>query len=178
MATSENSCVDNYSIPQGPAGPQGVQGLTGPVGLTGPQGTQGIQGPSGTSKIDINIQDAENPYTDILSTSELDVAYFILPTSFGATQFKVITSTLAFNAAVSIKVTLYQVAGSGALTEAGSVTIATTPQTTAFHKFSIDGDSSLTLPATETMMKLTVEMIQGTPTAGTQEARIYAFEMR
>lgn len=180
MATSENSCIDNYSLPQGPAGPQGIQGNTGPIGLTGPQGQQGVQGAQGEHKIDINIQEGNNPYTDIITTAEEDTAFFIFPgtTTFSVTSLKVITSAIAFNATVSLTIKLYEVASSGTTTLAGTV-ITTTPSSTATtHQFGINTISSLTMPANEAMMKLTVQMTTGTPTAGSQEARVYALELK
>ena len=60
MATSENHCIDNYSLPRGPAGPQGIQGVQGPTGPIGEDGLPGPQGSQGGNKLDINIQGNED----------------------------------------------------------------------------------------------------------------------
>lgn len=67
MATSENHCTDNFSLPRGPIGPTGLRGPKGEKGDNGPQGPQGPQGPAGENKIDINIQSKGNPYSSVIA---------------------------------------------------------------------------------------------------------------
>ncbi|MAH44656.1 hypothetical protein CMI37_02455 [Candidatus Pacearchaeota archaeon] len=185
MATSENNCIDNYSLPQGPAGPQGTQGLQGPTGPIGLDGAPGPQGRDGKNKIDINIQGNDLPYSEITTTAstEVDVAYFIFPgtTTFTpVTAFKIMTSLLAYSATTTIRCTLYEISTSGATTSAGSVDLELTspPVPLNQHKFMIGTCSQLSLPTSEAMMKVTVQFLNNGYNPGNIEARIYAFEMR
>jgi hypothetical protein len=186
MATSENNCIDNYSLPRGPAGPQGPQGIQGPAGPVGLDGLPGPQGKDGSNKIDINIQGNDKPYTDITTTAstEIDAAYFIFPgtATFTATSFKIITSLLANSATTKIRCTLYQINSTGTTTSAGTVDLTLIPVTRAGgntqHKFMIGTCTQLSLPATEAMMKITVQFLDYGYSPGNREARVYAFEMR
>ena len=67
MATSENNCTDNFSLPRGPLGPKGPRGPSGTIGPIGTVGPQGITGPAGENKIDINIQSGGRPYGNVTS---------------------------------------------------------------------------------------------------------------
>jgi len=178
MATSENNCTENYSLPQGPQGPIGETGATGPAGPTGPTGPAGPQGPSGASKIDINIQQGDNPYTNVDATGSTQVmAYFIFPGTsvFAASTFKVLGSILSPSGDMEVAVRLYQIEATGNEILAGTATL--TGQTGNSHEFKIGVDSSLTLPSAEGMMKITAA-VDTTPITGSREARIYAAELR
>ena len=185
MATSENHCIDNYSLPQGPAGSQGIQGIQGPAGPIGLDGSAGPQGKDGSNKIDINIQGNDKPYTDITTNehTEVDIAYFIFPgtTTFTATAFKIITSLLADKATTKIRCTLYEISSTGVSTSAGTVDLTriSIPRAGGTnHKFMIGTCTQLSLPASEAMMRLTVQFLDNGYSPGIREARAYAFEMR
>jgi len=176
MATSENNCTDNYTLPQGPAGVQGPQGNTGPTGVAGPQGLPGTQGPSGASKIDINIQQGERPYTEIDSTSETAIAYFIFPdpVAYTLSTFKVLTSIyIKDTSKLTIKV--YEVKSNGSTVEKAKCEIAG-PSTGTSHEFRIGTDLTFSSPSAEAMMKITASLSSYSP--GTSEARVYAAELR
>jgi len=178
MATSENNCTDNYSLPQGPPGPMGPQGNQGLQGLQGPQGDPGATGASGKSKIDINIQNGNFPYTNILTTSETAVAYFIFPgtATFDADTFSIITSVLAYNQAVIYEIYLLEFS-SGTWNSAGAITVHQNSQTSTVHKFKLSTTSSLVLPVTQSMMKIAIDSTTQ-PIAGKAEIRVYGAELR
>ena len=79
---SENSCTDNFSLPQGPQGERGEKGDKGNTGSKGDIGPQGEQGPPGSGKIDIHFREDNQPYvtvTTLTSSGEKLIGYFIFP---------------------------------------------------------------------------------------------------
>jgi len=181
MATSENNCTDNYSLPQGPPGPMGLTGADGPQGDKGGIGNPGPIGQSGKSKIDINIQNGNEPYSDILTVSATKVAYFIFPgtATFDADTFSILTSVLAYNQQVIYEIMLQEFNNSigGGWNTAGGLTITQNSQTNNAHEFKLSSIASLTLPPTQSMMRIVIDSITQ-PMIGKAEIRVYAAELR
>jgi|2_EtaG_2_1085320.scaffolds.fasta_scaffold26534_2 hypothetical protein len=183
MATSENNCTENYSLPQGPQGPQGAMGPMGPTGYTGPAGPMGPVGPSGANKIDINVQEGNAPFTELsVGGVEKTVGYFIFPGTgvFGnVSDFKSMVSyycTLAVPTSLTIR--LYQVSTIGNLTLLGEASQNPDIGSTHIPKIISASSFSGTFPITETVIKITAEIGVSGFKKVIQQARIYAFEMR
>lgn len=178
MATSENNCTDNYSLPQGPPGPMGPNGADGPQGDQGGTGDPGPIGQSGKSKIDINIQSGNEPYSNILTVSATKIAYFIFPgkATFDADTFSILTSVLAYNQNVVYEI-LLQEYSNNIWNTAGGVTIQQNSQTSNAHKFKLSSITSLALPQTQSMMRIVIDSITQ-PIVGKAEIRVYAAELR
>ena len=182
MATSENNCTENYSLPRGPVGPTGATGATGPAGPTGPTGPAGIQGPSGASKIDINLQEGNNPYTTVpIGTGEITVGYFVFPgtATFGTpSYFRVLGSLYVTNTVnTSMSVRVYEVPSSGSPALIGTAVILPTVGSTHTVKVATVTSMSGSWPTAESVLKITasVDPLSGHSTA---DARVYAFELR
>lgn len=178
MATSENNCTDNYSLPQGPPGPIGLQGNQGPPGPQGLQGPDGLQGPAGKSKIDINIQSGSRPYTELISNSPTPVAYFILPANFTASSLNIIMSYVAFNDDFTYEFYLEKFNAIDQIwATVGSSANTVDAATNANHYFRIESLTNLSLPATETMMRIVADPTT-TLQLGIHEMRVFAAELR
>lgn len=184
MATSENNCTENYSLPRGPRGRQGSKGPVGPTGFTGASGPLGPVGPAGANKIDINVQEGNTPYTELLIVdTEKTVGYFIFPGTgvFGnVSDFKAMVSyysnTLSNTGAMLI-ISLYKVSSLGNLTLIGEASHNADIGLIHIPKIITASSFSGAFPITETVLKVTAE-IQGDNDVSIQRARIYAFEMR
>ena len=182
MATSENNCTENYSLPRGPDGPTGNTGPTGPAGPTGPTGPAGIQGPSGASKIDINLQEGNNPYTTVpIGTGEINIGYFVFPgtATFGTpSYFRVLSSLYVTNSVTtSMSVRVYEIPSSGSPALIGTASILPTIGSTHTIKVTTVTAMSGSFPAAESVLKVTasVDVLSGQSNA---DARVYAFELR
>ena len=181
MATSENNCIENYSLPRGPQGDPGPTGQTGATGGVGPPGPVGNTGPSGTNKLDISIQEKDFPYKRIQANTSSDIAYFIFPgaTAFpnGVSSIKIMGSYLINSGAGDLDLEVSEVLASGTVNVIGTASITATSGLTGSHVITVQTGSFSSFPASESVMK-----IRGTATAKpdntTGEARIYAFELR
>src|SRR3990167_4713010 len=111
---SESSCVDNFTIPQGPQGPRGATGIQGSTGPKGDTGIQGNVGPSGGNKIDIHLREGNTPYVNITSLTESGeqaLCYFIFPgtSTFTPNSFKVGISSHTALGTVILSLNLYKI---------------------------------------------------------------------
>jgi len=182
MATSENHCTENYSLPRGPIGPAGATGATGPAGPTGPTGPTGPQGPSGASKIDINLQEGNNPYTTIpIGTGEINLGYFVFPGTgtFGTpSYFRVLSSLYVTNSvSTSMAIRLYEVPNNGNPLLIGTASVSPVVGSSHIVKVTTVTSMSGSWPTSESVLKITasVDALSGHSNA---DARVYAFELR
>ena len=178
MATSENQCTENYSLPRGPQGDPGATGPTGPQGQVGPPGPVGNTGPSGANKLDISIQSRNFPYKRITANTSSDVAYFIFPgtTAFpnGVSSVKVMGSYLISQGTGSFDVEISEITNTGTV---NVIATASVPATLNTHSIAIASGAFSSFPSSESVMRISGTATTSSPNA-TGEARIYAFELR
>ena len=178
MATSENNCTENYSLPRGPQGDPGATGPIGPTGDVGGPGPAGNTGPSGANKLDISIQTRNVPYKRITANSSSDIAYFIFPgtTAFpnGVSSIKIMGSYLISIGTGSLDLEISEITSTGTVNVIGTASISAVVGT---QIISIKSGTFSSFPTTESIIRISGTASVDSPTA-TGEARVYAFELR
>ena len=175
MAYSENSCIDNFSYPQGPQGERGPAGPQGIQGLQGLQGPQGDLGPQGQHKIDVTLRTNNQPYAQVASstlTSFTTIGYVTLP---GTSEMTPTTCRVAYtvvvNTTATLKLQLVTIDAAGTETVVGDVEVTET--SSPIPAFKIATMTLSSLPASEQIFYLRASTDNANATA-----RLYTLEIR
>jgi hypothetical protein len=175
MAYSEDSCIDNFSIPQGPQGERGEQGDQGPQGDQGNPGPQGNIGPTGAHKVDIALRTNNKPYAQVLSsdlTAFTTIGFITLPGTAVMTPTSCrVAYTVVINTTAILKLQLITVDATGTETVVGDVEV--TESNTPIPAFKIATMTLSSLPAGEQVFYLRASTNNSQATA-----RLYTLEIR